>query len=389
VAELLRLLKITDVDAAACVQDVGGAGMYFKRFADDVVKTNYSVAVGDASRGLNALSTSMNGCGVTEVTTKLDALAAAIKWAHVSTAGLDKAVSILVGASDLWQDVEALAAAVHGGGTTAAGQALAALLEDWSSITGGCAASNSTTTCKFMDGFLKTLSVAAEEIAPCEAALAVPIANVTAAAASFRAKDYKLATQQILSGLEGVARAISTDACGLSAIGQAVSKNLPALANAVVTVESATDVKILVGSADIYDDLYNAVEGTAALRGLHEAVTNVRHEQLRGRHRPPPSLVPQLYPPPHHSRSVRSFSFSFTTVHRVFIHHRLRAPAQTWTAATPQASVSRWGSCWPSCGPAAATPRPAPFSRACSRRCSSRQTTSRHARPMSTTPGES
>ena len=59
------------------------------------------MALSDLSRGLSALSTSVSGCGLTEVQAKIDMLAAAIKWANISTAGFDKDVKIIVDASDL------------------------------------------------------------------------------------------------------------------------------------------------------------------------------------------------------------------------------------------------------------------------------------------------
>jgi hypothetical protein len=260
VNELYKVLKITDKNAATCVKDVGGANMYFKHFAQDIASKNYSTAVFDISRGLNSLSTAMNDCGTREVQIKIDALASAIKWANISTAALDETVKILVGASDLWQDIEALAKAVLAKDTTAIGQSLSTLLDAWSSITGGCEAMGNSTACRFMDGLLHILSVTEEQIAPCEAALHGPILNLTAGAASFRKKDYKLATQEIMFGLGGISEAITADSCGLHAIGASIIKNLPSLANAVVKVESSDAVQILVGSADIYEDLFNAVQ---------------------------------------------------------------------------------------------------------------------------------
>ena len=206
VTSLFKLLKITDKDASTCVKDVGNANMYFKHFAADVAGKNYSTAMFDISRGLNSLSTSLNDCGTQEVQNKLDALAVAIKWANISTAALDKTVAILVGDSDLWQDIEALATAVGAKDTTAIGDSLSALLDNWSSVTGGCTAMGNSTTCKFMDGLLHILSVSAEQIAPCEAFVAGPLQNLTAGAASFKSEDYKLAVQEFLSGLDGVSR---------------------------------------------------------------------------------------------------------------------------------------------------------------------------------------
>ena len=257
VAELFRLLKIDDVDAATCVSDVGGAATSFKDFGADVAAKQYDAAVQDLGRGVSALSASMAGCGVQEVQQKLDAIAVAIRWANVSTAGLDKAVTVLVGASDLWDDIAALAKAATSGDTTAFAGALNTLLDDWTSITGGCAAGHKE--CELLDGLLKVLQVVAADVSPCEAALAPAVANFTAGAADFKAKNYKGAVAQIAAGLDVVAEAAAADSCGLKTLATAVAGLGPKLAKAVVTVESSEVIKIIVGSADVYPEIYAAV----------------------------------------------------------------------------------------------------------------------------------
>ena len=90
------------------------------------------------NKGLSALSSSVAGCGVQEVQTKLDALALSIKFAHINMQGFDKVVSVIVGASDLWKDIQALAQAAKSGDATNIGNAIGTLLNEWTQVTGGC-----------------------------------------------------------------------------------------------------------------------------------------------------------------------------------------------------------------------------------------------------------
>ena len=66
---------------------------------------------------------------------KVDALALAIKFAK--TSDLDKVVKVVVGASDLWDDIEALAKAASGGSASGIGNAIGKLLDKWTQVTGG------------------------------------------------------------------------------------------------------------------------------------------------------------------------------------------------------------------------------------------------------------
>eukprot|EP00937_MAST-01D_sp_MAST-1D-sp2_P006994 g6994.t1 len=257
VEALFKLLKIDDVDAQACVDDVGGAGVALKDFAQDVKAKQYSEAVVELGRGVSALSTSVSGCGVPEVQQQLDALAAAVRWANISTTGFDHGVQVLVGAADLWDDLEQLATAVEGGDPTAIGQALGAVLDQWTAVSGGC---HDSKACALVDGLLRVVQAVAGDVAPCEAALAPALANFTNAQQDWDAKDYKGAVANFAAGLDAVALATAQDSCNLKAVAAAVSGLGPKLAQAVVTVESSEAVKIVVGSADVYSELYAAVQ---------------------------------------------------------------------------------------------------------------------------------
>jgi hypothetical protein len=269
-AALFKLLDITDVDTAKCVQDVGGSEAAFRDFATDLSAKNFSMAVSDLSQGISGLSTAIDECGVQEVQHKLDALAASIKWANISTAGLDRAVTILVDASDLWKDIEALATAVQSHDTTAVGNAIGTLLSDWTAVSGGCKDSK---PCEFVDGLLRVLQVVMVDVKPCEAALAPAYMNLTAGMTAFKKKDYKTAVLDTANGLDQLAKAISADACGLEKVGAVLLQVAPKLAAAIVKIEGDS-VKILVGKADVYESLYMAATayGNGDVAGFGVAV---------------------------------------------------------------------------------------------------------------------
>ena len=165
---LFKALKITDVDPATCVKDVTGSGMQFRNFADEIEKANVTQAIGSLNKALTALSSAVSGCGVQEVQTKLDAIARAIKFAKINTQGFDKVVSIIVGASDLWKDIQVLAQAAKKGDPNGIGNAIGTLLNEWTQVTGGC---KSNKGCQMVDGIIRVIQQVALDIGPCEQAL--------------------------------------------------------------------------------------------------------------------------------------------------------------------------------------------------------------------------
>jgi len=261
VTELFKLLKITDVDPQTCVSDVGRADVLFRDFAQDAVAGNVSTAVVDLSKALSALSSSVADCKLTEVQAKIDLLAASIRWANISTSGFDKDIKVIVDASDLWNDISALGQAVIKKDTTAVGSAIGQLLTDWTTITGGCGANS--TTCNVLNGLLKVIQVVATEAAPCEAALGPAVTNLTAAAHLFSTHQYEQAVADFAAGLDSFAEAISADSCGLKNVATVISQVAPKLAKAIVKAVPNGTVTIIVGSADVYDELYKAAKDIA------------------------------------------------------------------------------------------------------------------------------
>jgi len=276
--ELLKILEmlfaklhITDVDLAACSHDESGAFQSLKDFAGDFESGLYPAAAKDLSRAISSASNAMSSCNVPEVQQKLDVFAKSIRWANISTRGIDHVVEVLVDSSDLWKGLEALATSVSGGDFSDMGEKLAALLDKWTAVTGGCSSDNKE--CMLIDGMLRVLSVLGVQVDGCEAALAPAITEFVSGTTAFGDKNYTGTLQKFATALDLVAVATLQDSCGLKPIGDAISKLSPKLAKAVVTVEESGAVKILVGSADVYNELYGMTmdlkRGDYAAVGLH------------------------------------------------------------------------------------------------------------------------
>jgi len=244
-----KALKINDVDPSACVNDVAGAGKYLRDFATDLKTSNYTKALDDLGQGISSMSTSVSGCGVKEVESKLDALAAAIKWAKISK--LDSVVKVIVGAADLEKDLQALATAVVSGDATNIGNALGDLLDQWTAVTGGC--TSGSKACTFIDGLLRIVQTVAVDYAPCASAIEPAYAQFEDGVAKMHSQNVTGAVADFASGLDTLAKALDNDSCGLQNLASVLSKVAPKLAAAIVK-----DNTVVVEYADVYDEIFAA-----------------------------------------------------------------------------------------------------------------------------------
>jgi hypothetical protein len=242
-----KALKITDVDPSACVNDVAGAGKHLRNFADDINNRNYTEALDSLGQGISGLSTAVSGCGVAEVESKLDGLAAAVKWANIT--GLDNAVKIIVGAANLEKDLEALATSIVSGDPTSIGNALSTVLDEWTAVVGGC----KSKACNFIDGILRIVQTVAQDYAPCEAAIEPAYVQFQDGVVKMHAQNVSGAVEDFAGGLDTLAKALENDSCGLTNLANVLSKVAPKLAKAIVK-----DNSVIVEYADVYDELFAA-----------------------------------------------------------------------------------------------------------------------------------
>jgi hypothetical protein len=243
------------ISLLSVILDSTGASQAFRDFAEDYRTKNYDAALQDLSSGFSALSSSMGDCGINQVQHVFDAMALATKFAKVSK-GIDKVDSIMVGASDLVKDVEKMAAACADGDSEAIGNAIGSFLNDWSQVVGGCGDKKG---CQLVGGILRIIQEVAKDVGPCEDAIVPAITKMETARDAFKSKDYKSAVADFASALDILATTLQDSSCGVPKIGKLIGKLSPKLAKAVVKIENSNAVKILVESADIYDDLYKLV----------------------------------------------------------------------------------------------------------------------------------
>jgi len=218
-------------------------------FADDLKTQNYTEALSSLGEGISSLSTSVSGCGVAEVESKLDGLAAAVKWANITK--LDGIVKLIVGAADLEKDLQTLATAIVSGDSSSIGNALGNILDQWTTITGGCA--SGAKACNFIDGILRIVQTVAIDYAPCEAAIEPAYLQFQDGVAKMHSQNVTGAVADFAGGLDTLAKALDNDSCGLKNLAAVLSKIAPKLANAIIK-----DNTVIVEYADVYDELFAA-----------------------------------------------------------------------------------------------------------------------------------
>jgi hypothetical protein len=253
---LFKVFKVTDVDPATCVTDSTGAETDFRQFAEEWKDKRYEDAIASLSSGFNALSSTLGDCGVDQLQHLIDAGSLAVKFAKIGKK-LDDIDSLLVGASDLVEDVHFIAEAVSDGDDAEIGNAIGKFLIDWTQVIGGCGDDHKG--CAFVGGVLRIIQEVATDIKPCEDAIRPALASLEAGSTAFKNKDHSEGIKLIAEGLDELAKALSNHACGVPKIADLVGKMSPKLANAVVKVENSEIVMIIVGAADIYDELYSFV----------------------------------------------------------------------------------------------------------------------------------
>lgn len=245
-----------DADAAKCVADIDATQINFKDFTQEVESKNITLAVQSLSTGLSALSSSIADCGVVQLTSKLNAVALSVKFAKIEDE-LSDAAKIIVGASDLASDIKALKTAVESGDESAVANALVTLMNDYTQITGGCKADQKG--CLFVDGVIQIIKEVSGDISPCESSLSAIVTEFETAVTAFDNKDYASAVATVGKGLDDVSIALQSEVCGLKKIADLISKLSPKLKAAVIKVESSGAVTIVVGFADVYDNVYDAL----------------------------------------------------------------------------------------------------------------------------------
>lgn len=227
--------------------------MHLRNFASAVNQSNPGLAVSELASSLSSISTSVNDCNLPEIKIKLDALAARLHWANITQ--VDKAITVTIDTTEIWDDLKAIASAVSSKDPAATATALLALESDWNTI---ACSSTSGEACKLIDGMLKMLGLVAKDFSDdCATDLKTAMSDLTLGFQMFSAKNYTSAVKEIAAGLDSLAKAVETDACNLKGMGSILSSVAPKLEAALVN-ETSGVVKIIVGSADVYDDLYNA-----------------------------------------------------------------------------------------------------------------------------------
>jgi hypothetical protein len=249
--------NITNVNLTACISDVGNSPQRFNDFSVDMKNKKYVSAVEELGRGLSALANAITTCGVEDVAIKFTTLATRVKFANVSTSWLG--TKVLVGASDLWKDLQRLQGAVESGNSTEVGEKLGTLVEAWTAIDGGC--ERDLHVCEVIDGLLKVVGATASKVTYCVSALRPVVEDMQEAGKLFKSKNYTNATAKFAAAFIALANATQNNACGLKYIARAIGGTIGIkLSSAVVQASSINVTQIMVGSADVFNEVKSLSE---------------------------------------------------------------------------------------------------------------------------------
>lgn len=160
---IFKLFKV-DADASTCISDSTGVSQQIRDFGEEYHNKQYEQALASLAKAFSSMSSSITDCGVPQISHKFDAAALATKFAKISSK-IDKVDSIVVGASELVEDVEAIATAAKGGDAEEIGNSISAFLGDWSQVAGGCGDHKG---CKLVGGLLRIIQEVATDIEPCK-----------------------------------------------------------------------------------------------------------------------------------------------------------------------------------------------------------------------------
>lgn len=241
-------------DVSKCVKDLG-AGKYLRSFALETER-NLTYAIVDLGMAMSFLSSSFAPCKENtafyfHVQTKLDTMANAVNNPNV-TRIVDNKYIVVGGAK-----VDQVAAAIKSGDSNEVGKSLAQLSSSWSSIVGGC---SSNKACHFMDGILRTLRLPEAQIEACEMAIMPAFNNFTKAMEFVHAKNLTHAMETFAIGVDVLAQAVGKEECGLTSMGDYLKEISALIQKEKWEIEGE---KVVIGSADLYDELVQAAEALA------------------------------------------------------------------------------------------------------------------------------
>ena len=186
---------------------------------------------GELSQGLSAISASISNCGVGQIAHVLDGAAIAVKFAKLS-ASVDKIDSVIMGASELRDDIEDIASASASDDADALATALSSFLATGAKSLATVVIGRMRWLVAFVS--FRRWQVTSSRKMPCywplahsrRARLCSTTANTTKASNKWRLTD-------------GLATALSNHECGVPKIGSLVGKLSPKPENAVVRISKS------------------------------------------------------------------------------------------------------------------------------------------------------
>eukprot|EP01027_Heterolobosea_sp_BB2_P020520 GEZU01029275.1.p1 GENE.GEZU01029275.1~~GEZU01029275.1.p1 ORF type:complete len:892 (-),score=374.14 GEZU01029275.1:181-2856(-) len=237
-------------DLSQCSPDLDAFATSLEVAINDFADGRYEQSLVDMSSAMNDLSAAVQGCQLQALDQAIDAWAAELGLGRVEI--VDNVVSIIVAGNNIYEQLAQVTKDYHGHNWPALGQDLGTLVNSIQNII-HC----NTDGCKILGGLLQAFELLAEDMGPCEAEIQSSFQDFSSAASQFSSAQYEQAVASLAAGLHQLAEAAGQ--CQLPAIATLIEDEASRLGLANVTFLD-NDVQIIINGADIYNDVYNAVQ---------------------------------------------------------------------------------------------------------------------------------
>eukprot|EP00762_Andalucia_godoyi_P003186 ANDGO_01102.mRNA.1 hypothetical protein len=234
----------------ACIGDTSQAFQDFATAAQYFEQGKEQQGVWVLAEAMAEFSTSMSACKVEGVADWIMKLAQ--KIGHTDVEWIHDAAVVLVNGVNIADDLSQIAKDFSQKNYGQMGTDLGALVLDISQST-PCA----NGACDLLTGMLKIAGVLVNDLGACKDNLGKAWSTIQSGVAAFENKQYETAVSDLASGLDQIA--VAAGPCNIEGLATLIEDEAKTLGVANVQWIGQS-VSIVVGSLDIYSDLYSAVE---------------------------------------------------------------------------------------------------------------------------------
>eukprot|EP01028_Stygiella_incarcerata_P012108 TRINITY_DN7281_c0_g1_i1.p1 TRINITY_DN7281_c0_g1~~TRINITY_DN7281_c0_g1_i1.p1 ORF type:complete len:881 (-),score=238.83 TRINITY_DN7281_c0_g1_i1:139-2781(-) len=249
VDNLLKGLKILVGDLGTCKSGLENAFLDIEASIEAFDDQDYKGFLSNFSSGLDLLAEGVQTCQLPALATLLQAEARVLGLGEIKY--LDKTVQIIVNGADIYNDVFSAVKDFKNDNYAAFGRDIADLLTHLQTL------SCSSPICVIIDGILEALQYVSQDFGACKGDMDDAYSQLENAISYFESEQYEECLSALGDALEGLAEAISS--CDVQDLGKVLQDLATQLHMGNVKIIGEA-VRILVGGADLYEQLYQSVE---------------------------------------------------------------------------------------------------------------------------------